>query len=125
MKIEDDSLAPYIIKIDKSNYEVYKKYKPIRKDKTEAPICERYVSTHPSLHGAILKVVNLKVESNKDTKDLKAFLRELRIIKTELLKITHDNLEDRLLKIESGQRDILAEIAKMKDKSNFEVDVQL
>lgn len=109
MIIKDNCLAPWFIQLESSSYMVYKAYKPKKKDGTIGDEQKRFVSSHSNLIDACYKIASLQVEHKGKKKDapvagLVEFLREVRIIKTEMLKITHDNLEQRLLKIERSIR---------------------
>lgn len=92
MIIVDPAIEPYFIKNEKSNYNLYKKHTP------KAPVkpYEKFVSTHTDIEGALKKVVELKVEGKGGTVSLVGYLTEIRGLKLELRRITHDDLDARL-----------------------------
>ena len=104
MIIQDKALAPYIIKLESSAYQIYKT--GTRKSTVEGVTTEkdsiRFVASCKDLVSACYYIATLQMEKKKGvTVSLSDFLKEVRSIKTEMIKITHDNLEERLLKLES------------------------
>jgi hypothetical protein len=118
MIIKDECLSPYIIKLESSAYQIYKQGK--RKssvDGTEKD-SERFVASCVDLMSACVRIATLKMETKKGvTIGLKDFLKEMRMIKTEMLKITHDTLEARLQEHEKRIFETIRRVMSLEESS--------
>jgi len=92
MIIVDPAIDPYFIKTEKSQYNVFKNHKP----KPPAKEYEKFVSSHTDIDGALKKIVDLKIEAKGGAVSLIEYLKEIRSLKMEVRRITHDDLDARL-----------------------------
>lgn len=101
MIIEDPSLLPYFIKVEKSNYELYKKMTPKKKpDGTTPAPYDRYDSCYSSILSAVDAVIGLKMAEDKKAVSLIEFINETRRLKLLFLSITHDDIDKKFLELD-------------------------
>jgi hypothetical protein len=81
MKIQDETLEPYEIVMDGSNYAVEQKSDKINK---EGDLITKNQGYFTSLHSAIGKIISLKLISSKKSVTLKEFILEYTSIKNEI-----------------------------------------
>jgi hypothetical protein len=81
MKIQDETLEPYEIVMDGSNYSVEQKSDKINK---EGDLITKNHGYFTSLHSALSKIISLKLISSKKSVTLKEFIAEYTSIKDDI-----------------------------------------
>lgn len=113
MLIIDPSLEPYLIKVEKSNFEVYKRMTPKKsEDGSDPKPYNRYHSCHSGLLQAVDCIIGLKIEANKSAVSLIEYIKEIRKLKELFLSVTHDDIDKRFVEISRRIDKLDSEVTK-------------